>query len=773
MAENKERITGYDHPAGGWGSAKAVAGILLQEHVLVHGMRLLVKQNKPDGFQCVSCSWAKPADPHTFEFCENGAKATAWEVTSRRVPPAFFAEHTCTALESWSDYQLEEAGRLTTPMRWDSETDRYVPVSWEAAFEEIGRELKAVAPDQAVFYSSGRTSIETSYMYQLLARMYGTNNLPDSSNMCHETTSFALPKAIGVAIGTVTLEDFEHTDCILYIGHNVGTNAPRMLHPLQEARKRGVPLIAFNPVKEMGLVRFVNPQSPVEMLTPGMSTEMNSQFIQLRIGGDAAVLMGMCKSVIEADDAARATGGPRLIDVEFIEAHTEGFDTFAAAARAATWDEITFVSGVGRVEIEAAAQTYMQSKAVMAFYGMGITQHRKGVSNIHMITNLLLLRGNIGKPGAGICPVRGHSNVQGQRTVGITENPDLVPLDKLAQQFAFTPPRNKGLDTVEACEAAIDGKIKAFVMFGGNFVRAVPDTSQVEPAWRKLRLTVNVVTKLNRSCLIHGEVSYILPCRGRIEIDRQETGEQAVSIEDATGCYHGSRGFHEPASEALLSEPAIVAGIAKAVLPPNPAVDWDKWVSDYGLIRDAIAETYPEIFHDFNKRLWEPGGFHRPIAARQRQWNTPNGRANFIAVHDLREDPDMPETSDPHVYQLMTTRGDSQFNTTVYGLDDRFRGVWGTRSIILMNRDDMRELGVQEGELVTAETIAHDGIERRVSGLRATGFDLPTGTTVGYYPELNVLIPVWHCAEGSRVPAAKSIPIRITRASAAGVDRAL
>ncbi|PLZ02172.1 formate dehydrogenase [Burkholderia sp. WAC0059] len=763
MADNKERIARYDGPAGGWGSAKAVAGILMQEHVVLHGTKLLTKQNKPDGFQCVSCSWAKPGEPHLFEFCENGAKATAWEVTARRAPPEFFAEHTCSELETWSDFHLEGQGRLTEPMRWDAATDRYVPVTWESAFDEIGRELNQLPPNDAVFYASGRASLETSYMYQLFTRMYGTNNLPDSSNMCHETTSVALPPAIGVAVGTVTLEDFEHTDCILYLGHNVGTNAPRMLHPLQAARKRGVPLIAFNPVREPGLVKFVNPQSPMEMLTPMAATAMNSQFVQLKIGGDSAVLAGMCKHVLDEDEKARQAGTGRVIDVDFIAEHTRGFEAFRDSVRQAAWEEIELVSGVSRAEIGQAARTYMHARAAMAFYGMGLTQHRKGVHNIQMLTNLLLLKGNMGRPGAGICPVRGHSNVQGQRTVGITEKPELVPLDQLKKQYGFEPPRDKGLDTVQTCEAVIQGRVKAFVMLGGNFVRAVPDTGQVEPAWRRLRLTVNVVTKFNRSCLMHGEVSYVLPCRGRIEIDRQATGEQAVSIEDSTGCYHGSRGFHEPASEHLLSEPAIVAGLAKATLKGKSAVDWDAWVGNYGLVRDAIAQTYPEIFANFNRRLWEPGGFHRPIAARERKWNTANGKANFFAVSSLRENPDMPETSDSRVVQLMTTRGDSQFNTTVYGLDDRFRGVWGTRSVLLMNRSDMAKLGVEEGALLRAETIAHDGIVRTVAGLRATGFDIPAGCAAGYYPELNVLVPVWHCAEGSHVPATKSIPIRVLR----------
>jgi len=748
--------------AGGWGSMKAVAQILRQERVLVRGARVLMKQNKPDGFQCVSCSWAKPSDPHVAEFCENGAKATAWEITDRRATPALFAEHTCADLEQWRDMALEEAGRLTQPMRWDPATDKYVAVSWESAFEEIGRELRAIAPNEAVFYASGRASLETSYMYQLFARMYGTNNLPDSSNMCHETTSVALPPVIGVPVGTVALDDFEKTDCVLYFGHNVGTNAPRMLHPLQDARKRGVPLIAFNPVREPGLMRFVNPQSPMEMLVPGMDTRISSQYIQLKIGGDAAVILGMCKVIIEADDTAIRDGGERLIDTDFIQLHTHGFEAFSAQARAANWDEIVHRSGVTRAEIEKAAHTYMHARTAMAFYGMGLTQHRKGVDTIQLLVNLLLLRGNIGKPGAGICPVRGHSNVQGQRTVGITEKPELAPLDVLAKQYDFAPPRDKGMDTVATCQAALDGRLKAFIMLGGNFVRAIPDTTRMEAAWKKLRLTVNIVTKLNRSCLMHGEVSYILPCLGRIEIDRQESGEQAVSIEDSTGCFHGSRGMVEPASEYLLSEPAIVAGMAKATLG-RQTVDWDKWVGDYGLVRDAIAKTFPTIFGDFNKRLWQPGVFQRPLPARERVWKTPNGKANFTVVSQLAADPDLPALADPSILQLMTTRGDSQFNTTIYGLDDRFRGVHGTREVLLMHEADIAARGLIPGDRVAVETVAGDNVIRRVTGLSVRAFDIPLGCAAGYYPELNALLPLWHHAERSHVPAAKSISVRVLK----------
>ncbi len=485
------------HPSGGWGSIKAVGTYLLREGVPLAGTHALLKQNKTDGFACVSCAWAKPAKPHTAEFCENGAKATAWELTRKRMPGAFFAEHTLTELEGWSDHALEAGGRLTVPMRWDAATDRYLEVDWDEAFAGIGAELRALReedPASVVFYASGRASLETSYMYQLLARLYGNNNLPDSSNMCHESTSVALPQTIGVPVGTVTLDDFEKTDAIFFFGQNPGVNSPRMLHQLQDARKRGVPIVTFNPLRERGLVSFANPQSPIEMLTPA-ETAISTQYLQVKIAGDIAAIGGMCKALIAADDAAQATpGAARVIDAAFIAEHTRGFDEFAAAMRATSWEAIERESGLTRNALEEAARTFAKARAVIGVYGMGLTQHRKGVQNVQMVSNLLLMGGHIGRPGAGICPVRGHSNVQGQRTVGITEKPELAPLDKLASLYGFEPPREKGLNTVETCEGVLDGSVRGFIGLGGNFVRAVPETVAVEAAWRKLRLTVQIAT---------------------------------------------------------------------------------------------------------------------------------------------------------------------------------------------------------------------------------------------------------------------------------------
>ncbi len=693
MADSSAKIP-ETPAAGGWGSLKAVTTYLLREGVPASGAAALLLQNKADGFMCVSCAWAKPAKPHVAEFCENGAKATAWELTGKRRPPAFFLEHTLAELETWSDHDLEAGGRLTAPMRWDAATDTYREVGWDEAFAGIGAELKALqaTPESVVFYTSGRASLEASYLYQLFARMYGNNNLPDSSNMCHESTSVALPKTIGSAVGTVWLDDFEACDCILFFGQNVGVSTPRMLHPLQEARQRGVPVITFDPMLEPGLTTFDNPQSPHDMLLPG-HTVMSTQYLQVRPGGDIAALAGMCKHLIEADDDAQAKGLARVLDASFIAEHTHGFEALASAMRALDWQEIERESGLERADLEKAAATYAGANAVIGVYGMGLTQHREGVLNVQMLSNLLLLRGNIGKPGAGICPVRGHSNVQGQRTVGITEKPELAPMDKLRELYGFEPPKKKGLTTVEACSGVLDGTVRAFVGLGGNFVRAVPETVRVEAAWRKLRLTVQIATKLNRSHLIHGEVAYLLPCLGRIEIDRQASGPQIVSTEDSTGHMHASHAVAEPASPALKSEIAIVAGMAKATLAPNEKVKWDEWTGDYALIRDQIARALPEIFHDFNARFETPGGFPRPIAARDRIWKTDNKKANFITPQSLVADPDAPSGGD--VLRLMTLRSDDQFNTTIYSLDDRFRRIKGTRQVLLMNRDDIARLGLR------------------------------------------------------------------------------
>jgi molybdopterin-dependent oxidoreductase alpha subunit len=752
----------YDHPAGGWGSVKSVAINLLREGAPLRTAQALRKQNKPEGFACVSCAWAKPAHPHAAEFCEAGAKATAWELSDQRVDIDALAGRTLAELRQLGDHALEGLGRLTTPLRFDAASDRYLPVSWDEAFAAIGAELRALREADArsvVFYASGRASLETSYLYQLFARLYGNNNLPDSSNMCHESTSVALPKTIGVPVGTVTLDDFEHTDALFFFGQNVGVSSPRMLHQLQEARQRNVPIVTFNPLREPGLVHFASPQSPRQMLT-GAETTISTQYLQVKNGGDLAAITGLCKWLVEADDAAQAEGAPRLVDADFIAEHTQGFDEFAAFVRGTPWQAIERESGLTQAALEQAAATYARASAAMCIYGMGLTQHRKGVQNVQMVSNLLLLRGNIGKPGAGICPVRGHSNVQGQRTVGITEKPELAPLDQLARLYGFEPPRETGRNTVATCEGVIDGSVRAFIGLGGNFLRAAPDTDRLEAAWPRMRLTVHVTTRLNRTHMLPGQVSYVLPCLGRIEIDEQASGPQTVAVEDSTGFFHASDGVAEPAAPSLRSELAIVAALAMASLPPNPRVPWAEWVGNYALVRDAIEATWPDVFEGLNARMRTPGGCPRPNAARQRQWKTDSGKAHFIVPDGLDANPDTPERGDD-VLRLMTLRSDDQFNTTIYTLDDRFRGVHGTRMVLLMNAADMARLGLAEGAIVRAQTAVDDGHQRQVRGLRVTPYDIPPGCVGGYFPECNPLVPLAHHAEGSQVPASKAIPIRL------------
>ena len=789
------KIEPYDGPAGGYGSVMSVTDILVREGIPIEGTEVILHQNKPDGYMCVSCAWGKPATPHPLEVCENGVKATAWEITRHRADEAFFEKHTLAELETFTDHDLEAAGRLTHPLRWDAATDKYVPVEWEEAFADIGRELRAQAatPDATVFYTSGRASLETCYMYQLLARMYGTNNLPDSSNMCHESTSVALPESIGISVGTATLQDFEQADLIVYVGHNPGTSSPRILHQLEEAVNRGAKIIGINPLRERGLERFKNPQDPTEMLTT-KEVEIACDILQVRNGGDVALLTGACKALIEADDKAAAEGkahptdraallaetkddagfsvkaaaaakdSRRVLDHDFILEHTHGFEAFAAWCRAASWADIERYSGLKQAAIENFARTYASAKSVLAVYGMGLTQHVAGVQNVQMLVNLQLLRGNIGKPGAQVCAVRGHSNVQGQRTVGITEKPDLAPLDKLKELYGFEPPRHEGLSTVKACEKMITGEVRNFVALGGNFPRAAPDQPRVQDAWRKLRMTVSIATKLNRSHVLHGEIAYLLPCLGRIEIDEQAGGRQAVSMESSLAHFHGSRGQVKPASPHLLSEPAIVAGIAKATLGDNPRAPWDQWVADYGKVRKAIEQTWPATFKGLDEKMFQPGGIPRPLAARERKWNTRSGKANFVTPTQMFAG-HVDSFDQPGVMQLVTLRSNGQFNTTVYSYEDRFRGVKGTRMVLFMNPADVERLGLAKDDFVDLTTAIDDGISRVVRGFRIVPYDIPEHCIGAYYPEANALVPLGHHDAKALTPAYKAIPVRVSKST--------
>jgi molybdopterin-dependent oxidoreductase alpha subunit len=754
---NEVDVTNPAGPSGGWGSLLGISQVMFRERPSPAALETLIHQNKAGGHMCTSCAWGKPAKPLMLEFCENGAKATLWELTTARCTPDFFASHTVTELLEWSDYDLEMQGRLTHPLRYDAATDKYLVTTWEEAFRQIGAQLKKLDPKTAIFYASGRASLETTYLYALYARMYGHNNLPDSSNMCHETTSVALKESIGSPVGTCILEDFETCDAIFYFGQNPGTNSPRMLHPLQSAVRRGCKIITFNPVLEKGLIEFVDPQSPTQMVT-NSPTRLSHMYLQVLPGGDIAALMGLAKHVFEVDDAHIAAGQPSVMDVEFIAQHCSGFDEFRAEARSTPWPEIEKNSGLSKSDLCAAADVYIEAKNTIAVYGMGLTQHVHGSKNVSMLVNFMLLKGNIGRPGTGMCPVRGHSNVQGQRTVGMSEKPELVPLNRFANIFGFEPPQGKGRTTVEVCDGILDGSVKAFIGLGGNFVRAIPEGDRLEPSWRDMDLTVEIATKLNRSHLITGKSAWLLPCLARSEEDIQASGPQTVSMEDSFSHIHGSVGKRLPASEHLKSELAIVAEMAKATLPSHPKWRWDAWTADYALVRDLIEETYPEQFKDMNTRMMHSGGFYRGNSARSRVWKTESGKAQFMLPKTLSA---LGVGAAPGRFHLITMRSNDQFNTTIYGHDDRHRGLSGSRMIVLINPSDMRSQNLKAGDSVSLVTDTDDGVTRKVSGLTVTPYALPSGSVGGYYPEMNPLVPLWYHDEESKTPAFKSVPVRI------------
>ncbi|MGY2733734.1 molybdopterin-dependent oxidoreductase alpha subunit [Sphingomonas sp. UYP23] len=643
-----EGIKDYTGPAGGWGALKAVAVALKAQQIVSRGAQTLLKSNQPDGFDCPSCAWPDPKHSSSFEFCENGAKAVAWESTARKIGAAFFAKHSVSDIWQQTDHWIEDQGRVTDPLRYNAATDHYEVVTWEEAFAGIGAGLaKLEDPNQAEFYTSGRCSNEAAFLYQLFVRLYGTNNFPACSNMCHEATSVGLPKSIGIGKGTVSLEDFDHADLILSIGHNPGTNHPRMMATLREVARRGGKIVVFNPLKERALERFESPQSVVEMATFA-ATPIATSYLQVKVGGDAAALKGICKALVALDTAEAP-----VLDHAFIAEHTAGFDALVADLATAEWADIEHASGLGRSDLEEVARLYSQSKATICCYGMGITQHRTGTSNVQQIANLLLLRGNVGRPGAGICPLRGHSNVQGDRTVGITERPSPVLLDTMRDVFGFEPPRADGHSVVESIAAMRDGHAKAVVCLGGNLAIASSDPQACAQGFRNMDLAVHITTKLNRTQLLMAKgATYILPCLGRTERDSQEGGVQAVTVEDSMSMVHASRGFLMPPGENVRSEPWIVAGIAKATLGAKGGIDWDGYVANYDRIRDSIEAVFP-AFKDYNARIREPGGFHLPNSAAQRIWLTDTKKANFIVSPGLEEDE---STRDPTVLRLTTLR---------------------------------------------------------------------------------------------------------------------
>jgi formate dehydrogenase major subunit len=754
VSDKQPQYKTYTHPAGGWGAAAATAKVLMEQSVVGKGSRALLTMNQPGGFKCPSCAYPDPECKKTLEFCENGAKALAHEATKFRVTREFFAQHSVTELMAQSDYELEMHGRLTEPMRYDAETDHYVPCSWDDAFALIGRHLQALeSPDEAEFYTSGRTPNEAAFLYSIFVREFGTNNFPDCSNMCHEPTSRGLPHSIGVGKGTVVLEDFEHTEAIFLIGHNTGTNAPRMMTNLVEARKRGVPIVAVNPMPERALIRFTEPQDVVQMATFG-STPIASEFVHIRIGGDLALIKGMMKVMFE-----REAQGEAIIDRDFIAEHTLGFEAIRDDAVSQDWAEIVAVSGISEEQIRRCAEIYIRSRATMICYGMGVTQHQQGSQLVQQIANLLLLKGNFGRHGAGISPIRGHSNVQGDRTVGIDERPSPAYLDRVREVFGFEPPRTFGHHTVESVEAMKSGQAKVFIGLGGNFVRAVPDTEQAYAAMQKLALTVGIATKLNRGHLVHGRDALILPVVARSEYIRTEAGEQFITIEDSMSNVTASRGVLEPASADCMPEVEIVCRMAMATLPDSK-VNWARYIDDYEAIRGKIADVYPQLYEDFSERIKAPKGFHLDIPPRRLVWNTPSGKANFLLLAGLHVDAPV---DDPAMLRLATVRSHDQFNTTIYSYNDRYRGVYNDRMVLFMNADDRKARGLESGQKITLETIASDGVERRIAGLTVLDYPMPRGAVAGYYPELNPLLPLDYYDRTSGTPAAKSVPVRVVQ----------
>ena len=765
MANSKHdaRIEPYTHAAAGWGALKQVAINLVRERVPGANYKTLLKQNQPDGFDCPGCAWPDRDHASTFEFCENGVKAVAAEATSKRATPDLFARYTVTELMQQSDYELEFHGRLTDPLAYDAASDKYLPIGWDEAFALIAHHLKQLDdPNQAAFYTSGRAANEAAFLYQLFVRLYGTNNFPDCSNMCHEPTSRGLPKTVGVGKGTVTLDDFEHCDTLLIFGQNPATNHPRMLGELREVSRRGATIVSINPLRERGLERFTSPSHPSEMLTMS-STPIATVFVRPKLSGDFALIKAMAKYVLERDDEAVENGTQRVLDTGFIAEHTTGFELFAADLRAEDWDLLIEESGVPREEIVRLAEIYIKGERVIVTWGMGLTQHRNAVSTIQMLSNLMMMRGNIGRRGAGLCPVRGHSNVQGDRTMGIEEKPSAAFLDRLGKVFGFEPPREHGFDVVETIQAMLEGKVKVFVGLGGNFAIATPDTPRTWEALRACALTVHITTKLNRSHLIHGGDALILPTLGRTEIDLQDGVAQGVTVEDSMSMVHISYGMNKPASPKLLSETAIVARMAEATLGDDK-VDWRWYAQDYARIRDAI-ERVIDGFDDFNARVAKPGGFHLGVASRERVWKTASGKAQFIAN---AVDTDTPlhrarQKYGEQLMTLMTTRSHDQYNTTIYGPDDRYRGVYGQRRVVFINRADLDMLGFANGDWVDLTSVWDDTVERRADGFMLVEYDIPRGCLGAYYPETNPLVPLDSFAIGAGTPASKSIPVLLSR----------
>jgi molybdopterin-dependent oxidoreductase alpha subunit len=737
--------------AGGVDAVISSLKHVVAEVGIVQGVAALAKLNQTDGYDCPGCAWPDPDHDRSFaEFCENGAKAIAEEATTAKCDADFFARNRISEMRSWTDFEIGKSGRITQPMVVEPGADFYEPISWSDAFRLIADELNALeSPNEAIFYTSGRTSNEAAFLYQLFVRMYGTNNLPDCSNMCHESSGVALTETVGIGKGSVTLEDFNHAEVIVVIGQNPGTNHPRMLTTLQQAKKRGAIIITINPIEEAGLIGFQHPRNPLEWMMP--PTALTDIWLQVRINEDVALLQAINRMLLERDAESN-----KILDRDFIRDQTQGFESYKNDLMQRDLNLLITRSGVLREKVEQAVDVLTNHNRIIVCWAMGLTQHKNAVDNIREIVNLLLMKGSIGKPGAGTCPVRGHSNVQGDRTMGIYEKPKKEFLDSLERVFTFEPPRENGFDTVESIQAMADGRAKVFFALGGNFVSATPDTAFTAQALRKCRLTVQVSTKLNRSHLEHGKMALMLPCLGRTETDRQNGQEQFVTVENSAGVVHQSRGSKKPVSDTLMSEPHIVAELAKATLKNEP-LDWPSLVEDYDRIRNLIEKTIPG-FEQYNARVRKPGGFYLPNSARDGKFNTDSSKAAFTinqsTNHGLASDE----------FLMMTIRSHDQFNTTIYGLHDRYRGIQNGRRVIFMNEKDMASRNLKKGDRLDI-TSRYDGTLRQALDFMVVPYNIPSQCVATYFPEANAVVPYNHFARGSQTPISKSVIIKLSGAA--------
>jgi molybdopterin-dependent oxidoreductase alpha subunit len=742
----------YHHPSAGWGAARSVAQVLAETREPLAGPRAILRMNHENGgFDCPGCAWPDDRKGLHLDICENGIKHVTWEMTRKRVDRELFASHTVTELSGWTDFALEDQGRLTEPMVYDAESDKYVPISWPEAFELVGCTLRGLdSPHQASFYTSGRLSNEATFLYQLWVREFGTNNLPDCSNMCHEASGRALTASLGTGKGTCDLDDWEKADLLFVMAVNAASNAPRMLTALAQARRRGAQIVHINPLIEAASGRTIVPHEFFAMATKH-ATKTGTMNVQPRVGGDLALLRGVAKVVLE-----RAETDPKAIDQEFLQRYTTGFEAYRSLVEETGWAEIVHQSGVEEKAIRELAAAYLGAHRTVVAWCLGLTQQEHGVDTVREIVNLLLLRGNVGREGAGPSPVRGHSNVQGNRTCGIDHRPGKQLLDRLEEVCSITPPREHGLDTVGTIQAMMTGEVKVFVSMGGNFCLAAPDTETTFAALRNCELTVQVSTKLNRSHLVHGRQALILPCLGRTEKDVQRAGEQGVTVEDSMSMVHLSFGMKKPASPHLKSECAILAGMARATLPAS-ATPWESYIQDYDRIRDVMAKVL-DGFEDFNRRVRLPLGFRIRQPARERVFLTPSGGAEFSAAP-------MPDVvPPPGRLTLGTVRSHDQWNTTIYSDNDRYRGLTNLRTALFMNAEDMRERGLAEFDLIDITSFARDGSTRSVYGYRAVTYNTPRGSVVGYMPELNVLCALGDYSEQSGQPLTKHIIVEVTPA---------